>query len=333
LPITICTVVTKSHLAFARTLATSLRVFHPDAEVFVLLADRLDGSFDPEKEPFKLVTLADLAADELIAAMAMYYTPFEFCNALKAFLHEYIWRATAVTSWIYLDSDIHIRGSLTPVFAAGNQASVLLNPHLTRPVKNDALFQTTELAELRSGVFSGGFLCLTRCEATREFISWFRARLKAYCFVDQPGLFVDQLWLNLVPNLFPNVKTYTAPGANLAHWNLFERTITRSATGTYQVDNQPLMFVHFSGWDINDPGSVSLHAPAYRSMNMPQLHVWRNLGTEYRAALLANGFVDCVRLPYAFATYSNGQPIPLEHRRNFYAQRRAQPVPSPLLIK
>jgi len=330
---TICTVITKSHLAFARTLAHSLRVFHPHAEVFVLLADRLDGAFDPAKEPFKLITLADLGADELIAAMAMYYTPFEFCNALKPFLHEYIWKATASTSWIYLDSDIHIRGPLTPIIGAANQASILLNPHLTKPVKNDALFQTTELAELKTGVFNGWFVCLTRCEATREFISWFRARMKAYCFADKPGLFVDQLWLNLVPCLFPNLKTYSAPGANLAYWNLFERTLTRTATGSYLVDNQPLMFVHFSGWDINDPGSVSVHAPAYRSMNMPQLHVWRNLGMEYRAALVANGFVDCVKWPYAFASYNNGQPIPLEHRRNFYAQMRTSPTPSPLRIK
>jgi hypothetical protein len=265
--------------------------------------------------------------------MAMYYTPFELCNALRPFLHEYIWKSTAITSWIYFDSDIHIRGSLTPIIAALNQASVLLNPHLTKPVRNDALFSTTELAQLRSGVFNSGFVGLTRCEATREFISWFRARLKGHCFADKPGMFVDQLWLNLVPHLFTNLKTYSTPGANLAHWNLFERTLTRTSTGNYLVDNQPLMFVHFSGWDINDPGSVSLHAPAYRSMNIPQLHIWKNLGIEYRAALLANGFVDCVKWPYAFNTYNNGQPIPLEHRRNFYAQMRNAPSPSPLRIK
>lgn len=330
---TICTVVTKSHLGFARTLASSVRAYHPSAEIYVLLADRVDGYFLPSDQPFKLICLEDLGADDLIASMAMYYKPFEFCMALRPFLHEYIWKHTAASTWIYLDSDIHVVGDLSSIADAAAHASVLLNPHLSKPVRNDAFFATTELAQLRSGVFNGGFLCLSRCESTREFISWFRARLILYCFMDMPGLFVDQLWLNHVPNLFENVKTYTGAGANLAHWNLFERSIAQSSDGKYLVDNQPLMFVHFSGWDINDPGSVSLHAPAYRSMDLPQLHFWRLLGAEYRAALLANGFRECVRWPYAFGTYDNGQPIPLDARRSFYKQVRSKPLASPLRIK
>src|SRR5439155_7132754 len=55
--VTICTAITKSHLAYARTLARSMLSIHPAAQVYVLLADRNDGDFDPAAEPFHLIPL------------------------------------------------------------------------------------------------------------------------------------------------------------------------------------------------------------------------------------------------------------------------------------
>src|SRR5215831_9500479 len=44
----------------ARVLGESVRRHHPDARMFVLLVDRLDGHFAPDREPFELIRLEEL---------------------------------------------------------------------------------------------------------------------------------------------------------------------------------------------------------------------------------------------------------------------------------
>jgi hypothetical protein len=51
----ICTIIAKNYLAHARCLTESFLAQHPGGRVFVLLADRIDGCFDPSAEPFTLI--------------------------------------------------------------------------------------------------------------------------------------------------------------------------------------------------------------------------------------------------------------------------------------
>src|SRR4051812_3131269 len=125
---TICTVITKSHLAHARVLARSMRQFHPDAEVVVLLADRIDGHFSPAAEPFRLVLLDQLIHPKLAEQMAFYYSAFELCCALRPMLHDFVWRNSRATEWVFLDSDIQVVGDMSDVFQSAAQASILVNP-------------------------------------------------------------------------------------------------------------------------------------------------------------------------------------------------------------
>src|SRR5689334_23115851 len=59
------TIVAKSYLSFARALARSFREHHPDVPFVVLLADEVDGYFDPDREPFELIPLSALAIDQI----------------------------------------------------------------------------------------------------------------------------------------------------------------------------------------------------------------------------------------------------------------------------
>jgi hypothetical protein len=315
---TICTIVTKSHLALARVLAKSMRAVHPDARVYVLLADRVDGCFDPATEPFHMIQIEDLAQGEAIGQMAFYYNAFEFCCALRPFLHQYIWQHTDAAQWLFLDSDIFITGDVSDIFQSLSRGSILLNPHNTSPAP--AEFFETELAQLQVGVFNGGFVGINRCEQSMAFIKWFRSRLKRFGFHDAMGQFVDQLWLIHVPQFFRDVLIYTHPGANLGHWNLYKRTLTTDAGGRIFADGQPLMFVHFSGWNINDPAGVSRKSEAYRSRPFPQLEVWKELGTRYRAALLESGYEQSRNWPYAFGQFDDGTPITLPMRRKYFEE-------------
>ena len=57
----VCTVITKSYLPYARTLASSLAEHNPDVDLYVLLADKVDGYFDPSLESLKFIYLEDLS--------------------------------------------------------------------------------------------------------------------------------------------------------------------------------------------------------------------------------------------------------------------------------
>jgi hypothetical protein len=233
-----------------------------------------------------------------------------------------LWRNANEPSWVFLDCDTFVIGDMSDVFESLAAASLLVNPHNTSPPRPE-FAQVVELGGLTHGVFNGGFLGVRRCDPTRQFIDWFRDRMLRFCFFGVQGLFVDQAWLTHVPHYFRDVGIYTHPGANLGHWNLYQRQLAPdSATaGRYLADGKPLQFVHFSGWNIDDPTAVSdQYAPAYRQLQLLQLLVWAELGTRYRAALLENGYEKCRTWPYAFARFEDGSPITPEMRRHFYNQ-------------
>jgi len=317
----VCTIVTKNYLPLARTLASTLAEHNPNSTLFVLLADRVDGYFDPSVEPFNLIRIEDLPDQELIDKMCFYYNAFELCNALRPFLHEYIMRHLPVESWLYLDSDIMICSSLAKIFQTLKSTSILLTPHRTTPI-NIKDVVPHELHLLRGGLYNSGFLGLRRTDETKAFISWFKERLILFSFNDTcnpkffwRGLFVDQLWLNLVPFYFKDVSWYLDPGANLGHWNLFERKLEKNDYGEITVNGQPLLFIHFSGWDISNTYNISKHAPMYEGKIFP---IWIELANKYREKLLFNGYEKLINLPYAFNHFQNLEPITSDMRHMYY---------------
>ncbi|ACK73844.1 glycosyl transferase, group 1 (plasmid) [Gloeothece citriformis PCC 7424] len=318
-----CTIITKSYLAYARTLAKSLQKHNPGAILYVLLADRLDNYFNPEDEPFKLIQLEELNQQDILKNMCFYYTPFELCCALRGMLHEYIWKNTNVDKWIFLDSDILVCHSLEPIFKQLETVSILLCPHSTTAVETKFV-KHLELNLLSLGLYNGGFLGLSKTDETRKFISWFKERLQFYGFDDlSENQFVDQLWLNLVPLLFKNVGFLTHPGANLAYWNLYERVIEEDAKRNILVNSQPLLFFHFSHWKITEPHKITTRAlihqydPILMYEGKECLPLSR-LGENYREQLINNGYEITQKYPYSFGNFDTGQSITKLIRRKYF---------------
>jgi hypothetical protein len=314
------TVITKSFLAHARTLAETLTEHNPDVELYVLLADRLDNYFDPSAEPFHLIQLEDLPEFDVVSQMCFYYTPFELCCALRGYLHEYIFHHTSAESWMFLDADIMIFHSLDQIFQQIEQSSIVLTPHLqnlpTLP-KNTNI----EIIIITAGLYNAGFMGLKRSEETLKFITWFKERLQYYCFNDAAieharGLFVDQRWLDLVPLYFKAVSFLSNSGANLGHWNLYERQLDFDSHGKVVVNQEPLLFVHFSGWDISDPRRISKYNWLYEEQ--PMSSPWATLAECYRDKLLKNGYETTIQYSYAFSMFHDGTPITLPMRRAYY---------------
>lgn len=317
----VCTIITKSYLAHARTLAGTLAEHNPEVKLFVLLADRVDDYFEPNLEPFNVVHLEDLSNQELVERMCFYYTPFELCCALRGMLHEYMFDKTFAHSWLFLDSDVMIFNSLDIIFKELNNTSILLNPHCTTPIDSKYI-DPHEINFLRSGLYNAGFLGLRRTDVSQAFISWFKERLTNFCFNDYSNgefalrsLFVDQLWLNLAPLYFRDVSFCLEPGVNLGHWSLFERELGKDDLGNITVNEQPLFFIHFSGWDINNTDKVSKYAPIYER-ETPAL--WIELSEAYRKTLLKNGYEKFISCPYAFNYFQSGDLITSTIRRIYY---------------
>ena len=316
----VCTVITKSYLPYARTLASSLAEHNPDVDLYVLLADNVDGYFDPALEPFKFIYLEDLSDTQTVEQMCFYYTPFELCCALRGFIHEYMFEQTNAQKWLFLDSDIMVYNSLDIIFDQLENSSILLTPHRIVPLAIDHV--DYEINFLKNGLYNAGFLGLQRTSISQKFISWFKDRLKSFAFNDffeqtilYRGLFVDQLWLNLVPLYFDEVSFCLEPGANLGHWNLFGKTLSKDKLGNINVDQKPVLFVHFSGWDINNTNKVSKYAPMYEQ-DSPSL--WSEISKNYRDKLIVNGYEKFINYPYAFNYFHNGEFLTTTMRRQYY---------------
>ncbi len=317
----VCTTITKSHLAYARTLAETLLEHNPDAVLYVLLVDRLDDAFDPTVEPFKLIRLEELPDQNLIEQMTFYYTPFELCCALRGALHHYIFETLSAESWIFLDSDVMVCHSLEEIFDQLSEVSILLSPHTGTPVSID--WAAHEINFLSAGICNGGFLGLRRTDEACQFINWWKERLIYYSFSDLSigdprGLFVDQLWLNFVPLYFRDFKFLWHSGANIGHWNFHERQFAFNQSGTVTVDQQPLLFLHFSGWDLLNPYRISKYSllPYEEQIDSP----WGKMADFYREKLLKNGYEATSSLPYAFGTFRDGTPIDWTMRRGYYEE-------------
>ncbi|MGI0490378.1 hypothetical protein ACN4EG_01090 [Alkalinema pantanalense CENA528] len=314
----VCTIVTKSYLCYARALTESVKRHNSDVSVYVLLADRLDDGIDPAQEDFHLISLEQVIPDPLREPMCFYYTAYELCCALRGHLHEYLLNNTSVQRWLFLDGDVWVTHSLAPIFQQLDHADILLNPqnYTASTTLPDRLY---ERSQLKYGLYNGGCVGLKRSPTAQQFIQWFKARLQTDCFddiaiADSRGLFLDQKWLDLVPIYFSNVGLLRHPGANVAHWNLIERSLTLDEQGQLWVNQQPLIFFHLSGWDIEQPDRISRHA----SQNHITVPAWSAIGQSYREALIRHGYFDCLQWPYGFATFTNGQPITLAMRRYYF---------------
>lgn len=321
----VCTIVAKNHMARARVLYHSLRHYHPDVPFFVLLADRVEGEFDPAAEPFQILSLADLPIP-LREAFYFRYTLFELSCAVKPFLMEHLGADLGYQKIVYFDSDIFVLGNLSPLFAELDKHSILLTPHLTAPLADDGK-TPGELDMLRVGVFNGGFVGIRYDQVGRDFAGWWRDRLYDKGQADPAhGLFVDQKWLNLVPGAFERVKILREPGYNVAYWNLYQRTVELREGGVC-VNGEPGYFFHFSGFDPTTPHLVSKHTTRLdKRYDGPAAPLYR----RYADLVNAAGEADAREWQYAFGSFDNGVPIP-PTARTMYTElgKQARRFPHP----
>jgi len=278
-----CTVVTPSHLCWARALAESLKTAGNFEPLYVLLVS--EESFTGSLPDNIHLCALDQLTRSLPKNIHWYFDSFELCNALKPFIVEWVLQQ-GFEEVCFLDADLYIVGSFDPVWSALADAHLLLTPHhLSPPSLN--LCYTNEVSVSDMGMLNGGFLAWRNGDPTTAILNWMCQRFPLYGFCDRPkGMFVDQKLLPLLLQYFPqDVQILHNPCLNIAFWNAHERTVGHK-DGRYFVGQDPVVFFHMSGFRLNKPQTPCSYIPTRENEGILAAAPWMHpLLDEYSVLL------------------------------------------------
>ena len=283
----------------------SARRYHPDIHLYCVIVDRDPGHAAALNAEFEVITI-DKIGLPLGEEFLFQYNILELNTAVKPWAIAYL-LARGHDQVCYVDPDICFykeMSEVTQLLSAGTD--IVLTPHLLAPVTDDKM--PRELDIRRAGAYNFGFCALRDTANVRRFLQWWQSKLTRDCVNDADrGLFVDQGWIDLVPGLFDNVAILRHKGYNVAYWNIAQRPLYKTDLQGYFIDQEPLVFFHFSGLDPSDPSSFSKHQTRF---TLATVGPARELVGEYVKAVVANRHHAYAKLEYGFERFSSGEKIP-----------------------
>lgn len=290
------TIIAKNYLALAKTLAGTLRQFHPDIDFHLLVVDM--AGLPVSEIDLKTISLIDplmMMEAAQYNRMAVEYDITEFSTSLKPFALRHL-LDQGYGKVLYFDPDILIMRRIDEILDSLESANIVLTPHLLDPIPLDDLLPN-EAAMLKAGAYNLGFIGVRGAKETGRFLDWWADRLSKYCRIAfSQGLFVDQKWIDLVPGLFDGVLILKNQGCNVAYWNIHSRRLSVE-NGQYYVGERrlPLIFYHFSGYNTERPEVFSKHQ---NRTDLASDSVLRDLFLDYTQRLETNGHMRYRALPY-----------------------------------
>lgn len=303
-----------NYIPKVRMLFQSLRKYHPEWRLHLVLADELRPNIDLSQEPFDEIHAASDLGIPGWRGWAFCHTIVELATAIKPFMLARLLKLPGSKKVIYLDPDTVAFSRLDDIIEALDSSNILLTPHQTRPERTLAAVMDNEISSLKHGVYNLGFVAVAATEVGQEFADWWSQRLYHFCRADIPnGLFTDQRWIDLVPAFFSGVAIMRSGRHNVATWNLTTREFSLSDMGQYMVDAEPLGFYHFTGFDS---GAHRIMA-AKNAGNNPAVQDLINW-YEKQIENLAND--PLAKEPWAYGTFTDGTPI-TKAQRIVYRER------------
>lgn len=303
------TSITKSYLPKARVLASSVKRFHPDWKFVLLFSDDLPDGFDLKSEPFDEILTMDQLELPNWKAWCFGHALVELCTAVKGPAAEVMAKRPGVDKIMYLDPDIKVYSSLTALEGMLDTHDVLLTPHLLDAETQVEAIRDNEISALKHGIYNLGFFAAKTRDQGLDFIRWWASRLKLFCRDDIPsGLFTDQRWCDLAPAFFSKLLIIRDRGYNVATWNIAHRSLSKDASGQFQVAGVPLRFYHFTSYDS---GAGMGMLKKYAS----NLDVAHDLWDDYGKDLQVHGQNTNLNKKWFFNNYENGEVISLKARR------------------
>ena len=283
----VVTTCSANHLAQAKGLGESVLKHNPGYIIMVGLVDRLEGRVPPVYyEKLHIVEAHTLAIPEF-EKMRVQYSVFELNCALKCFFAADAFDRFGADKVIFLDTDMLVFNSLQYLEDELDRHPLLLTPHIWTPFPMDNK-RPFEREMLKNGIYNAGFFAIKDDDVGKSFLKWWMQRMIDQCYVElKEGMFVDQKWLNLAPLFFPQAKLLDHPGCNVAYWNLHERKVVKKE-GRFTVNEEPLLFYHYSGYSMKEPGLISRHQDRVQMEDQPAL---KELFSIYQEALIRNEHV------------------------------------------
>lgn len=285
------TVCSLNRLGQILVLGKSLLQYNPEYRFIIGLADEEGERLPASYEGFEFISLSAIHLD-VHEKITTQYDIFELSCALKAYYGRYILAKYQPDQLFYFDTDMAVYHSLAYLETELEQYSILLTPHYLAPVPEDGKYPM-ERDVLNSGLYNGGFFAVKNDATGKHFFEWWCNRLadQGYNNVSE-GMMVDQLWLNLVPLFFKDVLIVSHAGCNFAYWNMHERLLTEK-DGALYVNEQPLLFYHFSGYRVDQPQKISIHQNRFQLGDNTAV---KKLITAYHQQLVAHGFEQYLAL-------------------------------------
>lgn len=305
----IATISSKNHIHRVRAFFEAAKIWEPRAERHMLLVDRVDGYFDPEKEDYvvteveALPTMPRTEIDDMLRR----YDITEANNNFKGAYLLYLLNHLNIDKVLLLDPDAYITGSLQSTFDALNhrRCGIVTTPHAFEPVEDDE-HTLRDVTFLRYGLLNLGFIGVRRgSPRVEQFLAWWQKKMAQEGYYrPADSLFSDQKWADLVFTYFGDCHCALGDRSlNVAYWNMHDRArLLRYDDKTRRtfVGSKPLAFYHFSAWSPDtDPKELSKWpGHKYSLKNVPALVP---LYEEYRRHVMRFiGDGKTLQWPYAF---------------------------------
>jgi glycosyltransferase involved in cell wall biosynthesis len=308
----IFTICSNNYVSMARILLDSAKRFHPDATVYLCLADALlpNDGFYPDGcvvIPIENLNIPDFRS------FVFRYDIMELNTAVKPFMFQHLLRMGHETV-LYFDPDIQVFSRLDQILEPLlDGASFVLTPHLCAPAEGDMF--PDDIGIMRAGIYNLGFLGVHACPEAESILAWWARRLQYQCISAQDdGIFVDQKFMDLVPGFSDRARILRDPTVNVAYWNLPQRTLSFEGD-TWKVDGRPLGFYHFSGFDPTKMDRLSKNTEAFRGSAISP--VLGRLLQQYAEQLRVNNHGRIPAGLYAYGRFASGTPVPLIARKMF----------------
>ena len=307
---TFFTICSNNYLAQASVLCRSLKEHNNNIDFFTILVDEYADLIDYSQLPFTCIAIREIEPE--IDALIEKYDIVELNTCIKPAVFQYLFDNYPANKVIYLDPDIKVYDSLDSFNLLFKTHNILLTPHIYSPIEIDGK-TPDENHFLNHGTFNLGFIAIQRSEESIRFIKWWKNRtyLNGYSRVSA-GIFVDQLYINLVPVFFKGVCVIDDTGLNMAAWNLHERYLSKT-NEIYWVNNKhTLKFFHFSSFILN---SFELPVHYYNRFKMADREDLRELFVDYNNELLANGYLTFKPVKCVYFEYYNTKKLKAEQDR------------------
>ena len=305
-----CTIVAHNYVPLARILADSFLDHHPEATFYIVVVDRPIDARLLRGERFQVLPITEIDfSPDTFEPMATMYDVTEFATSVKPFALRQLLRDHECV--MYIDPDIKLYQRLDPLIESTFEAGWSLTPHCLKPIPQDGT-SPTEREIMQSGVYNLGYVGVAR--KALPFLDWWCERLRRHAIIEpEQQLFTDQRWVDLAVPLFsPHIEQ--SPAYNVAYWNIDQRRLWHDGE-KYMVDDEPLGFFHFSGYDPDMPYWLSKYFPGTPRVLLSDHPVLTQICNEYRDQLLQIRKNAGPSLSYGWGDAFPGVPLTRPIRR------------------